>query len=102
MTIQTPSKEGAKGIDEVKIHTTFDKITEGFKQYQVHSIELWISGLLETDTITRQVVNAEGEEEMKVVIMTNLKEDRKEKVKSLRGPFQTIYSARYTSKLLAY
>jgi hypothetical protein len=27
-----------------KIHTTFDKITEGFKQYQVHSIELWISG----------------------------------------------------------
>jgi hypothetical protein len=33
-----------------KVHTTFDKITEGFRKYQVHPIELWISGLLETDT----------------------------------------------------
>jgi hypothetical protein len=39
---------------------------------------------------------------MKVIIRENLKEDGKEKVMSLRGPFQTIYSARYTSKLLAY
>jgi hypothetical protein len=60
----------AKGVDEVweRFPTTIDKITDWFKQYQVDSIELWISGVLETGTITRLVVSAKGGGGMKVVL----------------------------------
>lgn len=62
--------EGAKGSDDVweRFPTTTDKITDWFKQYQVDSIELWISGVLETGTITRLIVNSKGEGGMKVVL----------------------------------
>jgi hypothetical protein len=64
------SEEGAKGIDDVweRFPTTIDKITDWFRQYQVDSIELWISGVLETGGITRLVVSAKGEGGMKVVL----------------------------------
>jgi hypothetical protein len=64
------SEEGAKGIDDVweRFPVTIDKITDWFKQYQVDSIELWISGVLETGTITRLIVSAKGEGGMKVVL----------------------------------
>lgn len=45
--------------------TTIDKIIDWFKQYQVDSMELWISGVLETGGITRLVVSAKGEGGMK-------------------------------------
>jgi hypothetical protein len=65
------SEEDAKGVvDDVweRFPTTIDKITDWFKQYQVDSIELWISGVLETGTITRLIVSAKGEGGMKVVL----------------------------------
>jgi len=65
------TEEGAKdALDNVweRYPTTIDKITDWFKQYQVDSIELWISGVLETGTITRLVVSAKGEGGMKVVL----------------------------------
>ena len=64
------SEETAKGFDDVweRFPTTIDKITDWFKQYQVDSIELWISGVLETGTITRLIVSAKGEGGMKVVL----------------------------------
>ena len=64
------SEEGAKVIDDVweRFPTTIDKNTDWFKQYQVDSIELWISGVLETGTITRLIVSAKGEGGMKVVL----------------------------------
>jgi hypothetical protein len=64
------SEEGAKGIDDVfeRFPITIDKITDWFKQYQVDSIELWISGVLETGTITRLIVSAKGEGGMKIVL----------------------------------
>jgi hypothetical protein len=64
------SEEGAKSIDDVweRFPVTIDKITDWFKQYQVDSIELWISGVLETGTITRLIVSAKGEGGMKVVL----------------------------------
>jgi hypothetical protein len=60
----------AKGIDDVweRFPVTIDKITNWFRQYQVDSIELWISGVLETGTITRLIVSAKGEGGMKVVL----------------------------------
>ena len=63
--------EVAKGdIDEVwgRFPVTIQKITDWFKQYQVDSIELWISGVLETGTVTRLIVSAKGEGGMKVVL----------------------------------
>ena len=59
------SEEEAKGIDDVceRFPTTIDKITDWFKQYQVDSIELLISGVLETDTITRLIVVQKEKEE---------------------------------------
>lgn len=65
------SEEGAKdAVDDVleRFPVTIDKITDWFKQYQVDSIELWISGVLETGTITRLIVSAKGEGGMKVVL----------------------------------
>ena len=67
------SEELAAKGDDVweRFPTTIQKITDWFKQYQVDSIELWISGVLETGTITRLVVSAKGEGGMKVVLKTS-------------------------------
>ena len=45
-----------------------DAIADWFKQYQVESIELWISGLIETGGITKLVVSAKGEGGMRVML----------------------------------
>jgi hypothetical protein len=59
----------AKGDDVwERLPTTLQKITDWFRQYQVDSIELWISGVMETGTVTRLIVNAKGEGGMKVVL----------------------------------
>jgi hypothetical protein len=58
-----------KGEGLVKhLSTSIDDIADWFKQYQVESIELWISGLVETGGITRLVVSAKGEGGMRVVL----------------------------------
>jgi hypothetical protein len=43
-------------------------ITDWFKQYQVETIELWISGMMETGGVTKLVVSAKGEGGLKVVL----------------------------------
>ena len=45
-----------------------DSIADWFKQYQVESIELWISGMMETGGATKLVVSAKGEGGMKVIL----------------------------------
>jgi len=45
-----------------------DAIAGWFKQYQVESIELWISGLIESGGVTKLVVSAKGEGGMKVLL----------------------------------
>jgi hypothetical protein len=42
------------------LSTSMDAISDWFKQYQVESIELWISGMMETGGITKLVVSAKG------------------------------------------
>ena len=59
------------GTDEglVKhLSTSMDSIAVWFKQYQVESIELWISGMMETGGITKLVVSAKGEGGMRVIL----------------------------------
>ena len=48
--------------------TSMDEVTEWFKDYQVESIEMWISGVIETGGIIKLAVSAKGEGGMKVVL----------------------------------
>ena len=65
--------KGGTGEGIVKhLSTSMDAISDWFKQYQVESIELWISGLIETNGITKLVVSAKGEGGMKVVLKPKL------------------------------
>lgn len=61
--------KGGTGEGLVKhLSTSMDAITDWFKQYQVESIELWISGLIESGGITKLVVSAKGEGGMRVTL----------------------------------
>ena len=61
--------KGGTGEGLVKhLSTSIDQITNWFKQYQVESIELSISGLIETSGITKLVVSAKGEGGLRVVL----------------------------------
>jgi hypothetical protein len=61
--------KGGTGEGLVKhLSTSMDSIADWFKQYQVESIELWITGMMETGGITKLVVSAKGEGGMRVVL----------------------------------
>ena len=47
---------------------SMDEVNNWFKNYQVESIEMWISGVLETGGIIKLLVSAKGEGGMKVVL----------------------------------
>ncbi len=58
------------GFDDVleRFPATIDKILDWFGQYKVDNIELWISGVIETGSITKLVVSAKGEGGLKVTL----------------------------------
>jgi hypothetical protein len=58
---------GAGGLLE-RFSTSIEDVTDWFKQYQVDTIELWISGVIETAGVTRLVVSAKGEGGLRVVL----------------------------------
>ncbi len=61
--------KGGTGEGLVKyLSTSIDAIADWFKQYEVESIELWISGMMETGGITRLVISAKGEGGLKMVL----------------------------------
>jgi hypothetical protein len=63
------SKRGVSDEGVVKhLSTSMDAIGDWFKQYQVESIELWISGMMETGGITKLVLSAKGEGGMRVIL----------------------------------
>ena len=58
-----------RGEDVVKhLSTSMDAIADWFKQYQVESIELWITGMMETGGAIKLVVSAKGEGGMRVIL----------------------------------
>jgi hypothetical protein len=58
-----------RGEDLIKyLSTSMDEVTSWFHQYQVDSIELSVSGAIETGDILRLVVSAKGEGGLKVVL----------------------------------
>jgi hypothetical protein len=61
--------KGGTGEGLVKhLSTSMNSIADWFKQYQVESIELSISGLIENSGITKLVVSAKGEGGLKVIL----------------------------------
>jgi hypothetical protein len=58
------------GFDDVweRLPVSIDKITDWFKQYQVETVELWISGVVGTGTFPQLIISAKGEGGMKVVL----------------------------------
>jgi len=61
--------KGGTGEGLVKhLSTSMGAISDWFKQYQVESIELWISGMMETGGVTKLVVSAKEEGGLKVVL----------------------------------
>jgi hypothetical protein len=61
------SKGGTKELISL-FSSSIDEVTEWFKSFQVESIEMSISGVIETSGITKLVVSAKGEGGMKVVL----------------------------------
>jgi hypothetical protein len=58
-----------RGEDLIKyLSTSMDEVSNWFHQYQVDSIELSISGAIETGGILRLVVSAKGEGGLKVTL----------------------------------
>jgi hypothetical protein len=51
-----------------RFSASMDEVTDWFKQYQVDTIELWISGVIETGGVTRLVVSAKGEGGLRVIL----------------------------------
>jgi len=61
--------KGGTGEGLVKhLSTSMDAITDWFKHYQVESIELWISGMMETGGALKLVVSAKGEGGMRAML----------------------------------
>jgi len=58
----------AWGDELEKFPVTLQKITDWFKEYEVDSIQLSISGAVETGGITKLLVSAKGEGGMTVVL----------------------------------
>ncbi len=69
--------KGGSGEGIVKhLSTSLDAIADWFKAYQVESLELWISGMMETAGVTKLVVSAKGEGGLKVVLKPKSQSER--------------------------
>ena len=65
-----------------KFTTSIEEITDWFSKYEVDTIELWISGVIESSGITKLVVSAKGEGGLKVVLKPKKGRDSQGKVQS--------------------
>ena len=61
-------KKGPAGNLLRKFSASIDDITSWFKQYQVDTIEVWISGIIETEGIIKLAVSAKGEGGLKLTL----------------------------------
>lgn len=61
-------KKGTTGEILRGFSASIDDITKWFKQYQVDSVELWISGIIETQGIIKLAVSAKGEGGLKLTL----------------------------------
>jgi hypothetical protein len=60
--------KGGQGEILERFSASVEEVSSWFKQYQVDTIELWISGVIETGGITKLVVSAKGEGGLRVLL----------------------------------
>ncbi|QMU53789.1 MAG: hypothetical protein GKS07_01995 [Nitrosopumilus sp.] len=60
----------SKGIPNIpkKFAASIEDVQKWFKQFEIETIELWISGAIETDGILKLAVSARGEGGMKITL----------------------------------
>jgi hypothetical protein len=68
-----PARRGPDGKMLQKFVTGIDEIATWFNKYEIQSMELWISGGIETEGILKLAVSAKGEGGLKVIL--KLKKD---------------------------
>ncbi len=61
-------KKGPAGDMLRTFSASINDITSWFKQYQVDTIEVWISGIIETGGIIKLAVSAKGEGGLKLTL----------------------------------
>jgi hypothetical protein len=61
-------KKGPGGKVLEQFSASIDDITSWFRQYQVESIELWISGGIQTEGIIKLAISAKGEAGLKLTL----------------------------------
>ena len=59
---------GKGGYTMQKFAASIDDIMDWFRQYQVESIELWVSGAVETQEIIKLAISAKGEGGLKLTL----------------------------------
>jgi hypothetical protein len=62
------SRRGPAGKMLQKFVTGIDDIATWFNKYEIQSMELWISGGIETEEILKLAVSAKGEGGLKVIL----------------------------------
>ena len=63
-----PTKRGPSGKMLHSFSTSLDEITNWFNKYEIESIELWISGGIETEGLLKLAVSAKGEGGLKLTL----------------------------------
>lgn len=61
-------KKGPTGDVLRRFSANIDEISAWFRNYDVDTIEVWISGIIETGGVTKLVVSAKGEGGLRVVL----------------------------------
>jgi hypothetical protein len=67
-TENRPVRRGPGGKLVQKFAMSIDDITNWFNQYDIESIELWISGGMETEGLLKLAVSAKGEGGLKLTL----------------------------------
>jgi hypothetical protein len=67
-TENKPVKRGPDGKILQKFVTSVDDISTWFNKYEIETIELSISGAIETNGILKLAVNAKGEGGLKIIL----------------------------------
>lgn len=65
----------AKGMDNIfdRLDVNLEKIEKWFKQFSIDSMEVYITGVIETGGITKLVVSAKAEGGIKIVLRPKTK-----------------------------
>jgi hypothetical protein len=63
-----PVRRGSGGKLLQRFATSIDDITNWFNQYDIETIEVWISGGIETEGILKLAVSAKGEGGLKLTL----------------------------------